>query len=341
MNKDDPRNYGFYMPGEWTEHACCWMAWPCRSGMWGDSQATQKAYAEVANTIARFEPLKMLVPPHKLDSARALLDAGIEVIELGIDDSWTRDSGPNFLVNDSGEIAGSTWVFNAWGNKYQPFDQDALMGTRILELADVRSFASALVAEGGGVTVDGEGTVITTETCLLNKNRNPGWSKKPGRSGTLPHARRRERSSGCQAIRTTMKPMGTSMELQHSSNPVECCSRSIPTKPIRIVTSAKSISRYSRIRRMPADVDCRSSSFTRASTTMVCGTAAAVPISIRTSPTVRLWCPATATTAMQRPSKRTGISTLKGKIVQVQIHDIATGGGGVHCITQQQPAPLR
>lgn len=175
---NDPRDFGFYMPAEWAPHECCWMAWPCRAGMFGDNEATARAYAEVANTIARFEPVRMLVPKHKLGNARALLGPGIEVIELPIDDSWARDSGPNFLVNDDGELAGSTFVFNAWGDKYRPYDQDALMGERILEMVGVRRFVSELVAEGGGVTVDGEGTVITTETCFLNKNRNPGWTKK-------------------------------------------------------------------------------------------------------------------------------------------------------------------
>ncbi len=172
-----PRENGFYMPAEWTAHSCCWMAWPCRESVWANAEATQRAYADVANTIARFEPVKMLVAVHKLENARSLLGDGVEIIELPIDDSWTRDSGPNFLVNPAGELAGSTWEFNAWGRKYEPFDQDALMGSRILELAGAVEYASPLTAEGGGITVDGEGTVITTESCFLNENRNPGWTR--------------------------------------------------------------------------------------------------------------------------------------------------------------------
>jgi len=119
----------------------------------------------------------MLVPARKLDAARALLGAGIEIVEMEIDDSWARDSGPNFLVGGCGP-AGSTWTFNSWGGKHLPYDQDALMGRRILERAGARIFSSSLVAEGGGVTVDGEGTIITTESCFLNANRNPGWSRR-------------------------------------------------------------------------------------------------------------------------------------------------------------------
>jgi agmatine deiminase len=174
---EDPRNHGFYMPGEWIQHSCCWMAWPSRDGLWPNPEATEQDYANVANTIARFEPVKMLVPPGKLESAKALLGDNVEVIEMPIDDSWARDSGPNFLIGGN-TLAGSTWVFNAWGGKYAPYDQDALMGQRILERVGARQFASSLVAEGGGITVDGEGTIITTDSCFLNENRNPAWSRR-------------------------------------------------------------------------------------------------------------------------------------------------------------------
>ena len=107
------------------------------------------------------------------DIATRLLGDKVSIVEMLIDDSWARDSGPNFLINDRGELAGSTWQFNAWGNKYDPYDQDAEMGSRILRHAGVTEFTSQMIAEGGAITVDGEGTVITTETCLLNANRNP------------------------------------------------------------------------------------------------------------------------------------------------------------------------
>lgn len=173
----DPRDFGYFMPAEWAPHTCCWMAWPCREGLWADDAATMKDYANVANAIARFEPVRMLMPPHKLESARSMLRDGVEIVEMAIDDSWARDSGPNFLIGGD-RLAGSDWVFNAWGGKYAPFDQDALMAKRILDLADADRFPSWLVAEGGGITVDGEGTVITTESCFLNKNRNPGRTRK-------------------------------------------------------------------------------------------------------------------------------------------------------------------
>ena len=174
---DDPRDGGCFMPGEWAQHSCCWMAWPCREGLWSNTDATQKEYSKVANTIAWFETVNMLVPENKLDVAKARLAEMVNIIEMPIDDSWARDSGPNFLIGGD-RLAGSCWEFNAWGNKYQPYDQDAQMGRRILDHENAHCFTSSLVAEGGGITVDGEGTIITTESCFLNKNRNPHWSRK-------------------------------------------------------------------------------------------------------------------------------------------------------------------
>ena len=94
----DVRDLGYYMPGEWAPHTCCWMAWPCRDGMWASESQTRQDYANLANMIARFEPVKMCVPPHKLDEASVLLGDGVEIVEMMIDDSWARDSGPNFLI---------------------------------------------------------------------------------------------------------------------------------------------------------------------------------------------------------------------------------------------------
>ncbi|MEM1156510.1 MAG: agmatine deiminase family protein [Pseudomonadota bacterium] len=166
----------YRMPPEWHPHERCWMAWPSREGMWSQQDATCQHYADVAHAIRRFEPVTMLVAPGALDRARQFLGSDIEVFEVPIDDSWARDSGPNFVINEEGELAGVCFQFNAWGEKYQPYDQDAQMARRILEHCGVPAIDSALIAEGGGICVDGEGTVLTTDTCFPNPNRNPDWS---------------------------------------------------------------------------------------------------------------------------------------------------------------------
>lgn len=168
----------FTMPAEWSHHQRCWMAWPCREGMWASSEETCRTYAAVAHAIAEFEPLTMLAPPHLAGQARAMLGSDIDLFEVPIDDSWARDSGPNFVTNERGELAGVCFRFNAWGEKYQPYDQDAQMAQRILERAGVRAIKSELIAEGGGICVDGEGTLLTTDTCFTNSNRNPDWSRE-------------------------------------------------------------------------------------------------------------------------------------------------------------------
>lgn len=167
----------YSMPAEWAQHERCWMAWPCRENVWSQLPETCQTYANVAHAIREFEPVTMLVPPALAQQARDLLGSDIELFEVPIDDSWARDSGPTFVVNDKGDRAGICFRFNAWGEKYQPYDQDALMAQRILERAGIEAISSDLVAEGGGLCVDGEGTLLTTDTCFPNSNRNPGWSR--------------------------------------------------------------------------------------------------------------------------------------------------------------------
>ena len=170
---------GYRMPAEWAPHERCWMAWPCRKELWGDNlAATQKAYAGVANAIAEFEPVTMLTPPAAVASAEALCADGVTVMPADLDDSWTRDSGPNFVTRDDGALAASVFHFNAWGNKYRKFRKDAALGHRLAEYLGVPTFSSPIFMEGGGINVDGEGTLLTTEQCVLNPNRNPGLGKQ-------------------------------------------------------------------------------------------------------------------------------------------------------------------
>jgi agmatine deiminase len=183
LTPDDPSddvtmNDRYRMPAEWDEHERCWMAWPCREGMWDDPDATRRAYAAVALAIAEFEPVTMVVPPRLVGQARDYLGSDITLLELPIDDSWARDSGPNFVRNDAGELAGVCFGFNAWGGKYTPYADDARMAGRILESIGVPAIRSTLIAEGGGLCVDGEGTLLTTDTCFPNANRNPHWSRE-------------------------------------------------------------------------------------------------------------------------------------------------------------------
>ncbi len=172
-----PKAAGYSMPAEWAEHERTWMMWPCRSIVWPDMDATHRNYRDVAHAIRDFEPLTMVVRPDDVEGARNLLGSDIELLEHPIDDSWARDAGPNFLLNAAGEKAGLAFEFNAWGGKYDPYDGDNSVAETILEAAGVPAFTSPLIAEGGGISVDGEGTILTTESCFPNANRNPAWNR--------------------------------------------------------------------------------------------------------------------------------------------------------------------
>ena len=173
-----PAEAGYRMPAEWERHACCWMSWPSRADQWVDGLAgAQRTYASVARAIRRFEPVRMVAEPHSVDDARAQCGADIEVIPLPIDDPWMRDSGPTFLTRSDGAMAGTAWRFNSWGGKSPEYADNARLAGRVLSLAAAPVYHSSLCLEGGAIHTDGAGTVITTESVALNPNRNPGITK--------------------------------------------------------------------------------------------------------------------------------------------------------------------
>jgi len=167
------------MPAEWAAHDRTLMAWPARTEMWEEHFGAAKAdYAEVANAIAAFEPVLMVADPSQGDEARAACGAAIEVVEIPIDDSWMRDSGPVFVLDGAGRRAGVDFGFNAWGEKFRSYDDDAASTAGLLELlGEERIDARDLILEGGSIAVDGEGTLIATEQSLLHPRRNPGRSR--------------------------------------------------------------------------------------------------------------------------------------------------------------------
>jgi agmatine deiminase len=120
----------------------------------------------------------MAVHPRDVDEARLMMGRGIDIFEVPIDDSWARDSGPIFVTDGRDGVAGVHWRFNAWGNKYHGFDEDAALGRRVIEALEMRRYDGPMVLEGGSICVDGQGTLITTEQCLLNESRNPNLDRQ-------------------------------------------------------------------------------------------------------------------------------------------------------------------
>jgi agmatine deiminase len=175
-----PREDGFAMPAEWAPHQACLMEWPTRTRaeLWGELfEEAKREYATVARAIAAFEPVIMVADPAQAGEAHDHCGAGIEILPVPIDDSWMRDNGPIFVADPRGRLALVHFEFNAWGERYLPYDRDALVPAAIAAHLGVRRYAAPFVLEGGSIFVDGEGTLLTTEQCLLNPNRNPALSR--------------------------------------------------------------------------------------------------------------------------------------------------------------------
>jgi agmatine deiminase len=149
------------------------MAWPHETETFSDLPAAREAFATVAQAIARFEPVTMVALPEEVDRARHVCGDAVRVEALAIDDAWTRDTGPTWLVDGRGGLGGVDWPFNGYG-KYEPYDLDAAMAGWMLERSGAQRFEAPIILEGGAIHTDGEGTLLTTASVVLNPNRNPG-----------------------------------------------------------------------------------------------------------------------------------------------------------------------
>src|SRR3569832_2544828 len=178
LDADDPCPVRdcFTWPAEWALHERTGMCWPCRPEAGGGPEPLPRAkpaFARAARAITTFEPVTMAVRPHDAAEARLATAGKADIFEVPLDDSWARDMGPTFLRAADGTRAAVQWRFNAWGNKYHPYDEDAKLATRIARAVDARVYEAPLVCEGGAIHGDGEGTLIAAEQTLLNTNRNP------------------------------------------------------------------------------------------------------------------------------------------------------------------------
>lgn len=164
------------MPAEWATHERTLVAWPQREDAWrGTSiEAARDSHMEVIAAIAGFEPVLVVVDPSQADDARSRLpESNVEILAVPIDDSWLRDSGPIIVTGEDGVRAGVDFRFNAWGEAFTPYDKDAAVARGILDHLGIERFEEEMVLEGGSIAVDGEGLLVTTEQCLLDPTRNP------------------------------------------------------------------------------------------------------------------------------------------------------------------------
>lgn len=176
-----PKPDGYRMPGEFEAHDGCWMLWPERTDNWRlGAKPAQQAFTAVAVAIARFERVTMGVSAAQFHNARHQLPGNIRVVELSCNDAWIRDCGATFVTNGE-RIRAIDWDFNAWGGLdgglYFPWHLDDLVARKVADIEWLDRYKAPLVLEGGSIHVDGQGTLLTTEECLLNPNRNPSLTK--------------------------------------------------------------------------------------------------------------------------------------------------------------------
>lgn len=175
-----PKKDGFHMPAEWEKQDAVWMIFPYRDDNWRRSGIVgELAYSAIAEAISVYTPVNMAVPHDKMELARKIIHKNINLVELPSDDAWCRDSGPTIVVNDKGERRAINWKFNSYGVPlYSPYNNDAALASKIAKYHDFDIYDAPIILEGGSIHVDGEGTCLTTEECLLNPNRNPGYTKE-------------------------------------------------------------------------------------------------------------------------------------------------------------------
>lgn len=327
------------MPAEFEPHTATWMAWPCREALWnGHLAAVKHDYANLARTIAGFEPLFMVAPPDRADEARRMCGPTVQVIPLPIDDSWTRDSGPTFLVNDSRHVCATAFTFNAWGEKYWPYSEDARLARRIAAHVDVPVEGSSLVLEGGSIFSDGEGTLLTTESCLLNPNRNPGWSK-------TQIEREIRRMLGVQTI---IWLPGDPTETETDGHIDGLLALPAPGRALMEQIEDPSDPRHEILtenrRALELAVDARGRRFEIAAIEEASAEVARGPRYCRSYANFYVLngaviAPAYGLDSDSRVEQLLGRAYPGRRIVMLPIGHIAIGGGGFHCITQQQPRP--
>ncbi|OAR23991.1 peptidyl-arginine deiminase [Streptomyces sp. ERV7] len=171
-----PSAGGWRMPEETHPHELTYMSWPTRRIWSSDIRGVRADIAGIARAVAQFEPVVLLANEQDVKAARQACGSGVEVIPVAVDDLWMRDTGPTFVLGPQG-IAGVDLNFNGWGNK-QPHDHDGRVARAVLDDERVKRIPAPITGEGGAIEVDGVGTLMATESCLVNANRNPGKSRE-------------------------------------------------------------------------------------------------------------------------------------------------------------------
>ena len=356
-----PASDTYRMPAEFEPHSGCWMLWPERTDNWRmGAKPAQQAFAAVATAIATSEPVTIGVSARQYETARTMLPRLIRVVELSSNDAWMRDVGPTFVIDDRGGVRGIDWIFNAWGGLngglYFPWDQDDLVARKVLEVEGRERYRAPLIMEGGAIAVDGQGTLITTEECLMNPNRNPHLDK--GQIEILLHE-----YLGVSTVIWLSK--GVHMDETDGHVDELCCfvgpgevaltwtdNKRDPQYGIsrdayeKLTSSRDAKGRRLKVHKLPqpgplhitreeaAGLDVIEGTKRRAAGDRLAGSYANCYIgnSVVVMPLLDKKTDAQATRIFKRLFPR-------HNVIGVQAREILLGGGNIHCITQQVPAP--
>lgn len=318
------------------------MAWPAREDIWGRMLAgVRRDVALVARAIARFEPVSMVARPHQAHDAALACGKRVEIVALVNDDLWMRDMGPVFLADGRGGLAGLDMNFNGWGNK-QAHPNDAMIAREVLAHLGVPRFAAPFVAEGGALEVDGCGTIMATESSIINPNRNPGQSRARLAAWICAYLGGREMIwvPGLKGHDITDDHIDG---LARFVRPAEVVVDQ-PANPHATNVWATSERQALHILRRSADargrlLRCRVS---RESATIPPHESPNLFVNVYVN-----WYVCNGAVLVPRFGDRSADDTARSlvaelypdrEIVQLTIDNLAAGGGGIHCVTQQQPA---
>ncbi len=335
-----PSELGFRRACETGRRQQTFMAWPHRADLYGDRlNDMQRGYVAVARAIAEFEPVTMAAHPAHASDARHQLGNHAEVIELPIDDAWIRDSGPTFVRRPDGQLAGISWRFNAWGAKHTPWNEDQALAGRLLSHLDIPVCHSWLTCEGGSLCSDGAGTLIVTETSILNPNRNPGVNKALATSEL----------KAMLGVEKVIWLPGDPLDLETDGHIDGMCAYVSPgvvlfeTNPDPTDPHARILAENLKVLRSETDASGRSLEI--------------IPLeeAIEAERTSDVFCrsyinfalangglimPAYGTAGDAKARAVLAQAYPDRRIVEVDVSAIAPGGGAIHCITQELPVAI-
>ncbi len=333
-----PGSLGFALPAEWARHARTWMAWPVRPATWhGGIDAACTVHAELAKALAAFEPVTMVCSPAEMAEASLMCGPGVELTPIPLSDGWMRDIGPSFVTNPAGEIAGVDWIFNGWGGLHDEFALDAEVAAEVLKIRGCPRFAAPIVLEGGAFNGDGAGTLLVTEECLLHPGRNPGKTKAEieevladylgaksviwlgqGYEGDETGGHVDEVACfvkpGTVMLQIPADPEDTNYLIQHDNLARLKSARDANGQAVEVIEIPQPARREHGGRRLT--LSYINFAFTNGGLIMP---SFGDPCD---DPVFRVF---------------SGLFPDR-KIIQLQVDDLVVGGGGIHCITQQEPA---